>query len=89
MKALSLTVSLLVFAASGYFFIADFNLNGSANHWIYMSMLLVLMLVCVVGVLINVPLIVRERRKMKVLMYQQLIRKAPRAKAHAWRLETT
>jgi hypothetical protein len=89
MKAFSLVISLLVFAASGYYFITDFNLAGGTNHVIYMSLLVVLMLVCIVGFLINIPLIVRERRRMKVLMYKQLSRKTRRAKAHGWRLETT
>ncbi len=75
MKALSLILSLAVFFIAGYYFIADFNLSGEVNHIIYMSLLLVLMLICVVGIMINVPLIISERRKMKVLMNSKLVRR--------------
>jgi membrane protein DedA with SNARE-associated domain len=76
MKALSLIVSVAVLSISGYYFVTDFNLSGETNHIIYMSLLLILMLICIVGILINVPLIIRERRKMKVLLYQKVTRKA-------------
>lgn len=76
MKALSLIVSTVVFLISGYYFVTDFQLSGEMNHIIYMSLLLILMLICVVGILINVPLILRERRKMKALVYHKLSKRA-------------
>ena len=92
MKALSLLVSLTVFMTSGYFLISDFNLSGEMNDIIYMSLLLILMLICVVGILINLPLIISERRKMKALVYQNIARKAERMRnveTIQWNLETT
>lgn len=80
MKVLSLIISLSVFMASGYFFVTDFNLSDEMNHIIYMILLGILMLICVVGVLINLPLIIRERRKMKVLVYKNITRSQRRSK---------
>lgn len=95
MKALSLIVSLTVFMTSGYFLVTDFNLSGEMNDIIYMSLLLILMLICVVGILINVPLIIIERRKMKTMVYQNIARKAERigrverVERLQWNLETS
>ena len=78
MKALSLIISTIVFFASGFFFIGDFNLSGELNHVIYMSLLLTLMLVCVVGFLINIPLIIQERKRVKNLAYRISQAKLPK-----------
>ena len=79
MKALSLIISTIVFFASGFFFISDFNLSGELNHVIYMSLLLILMLVCVIGFLINIPLIIQERKRVKNLAYRISQAKLPKA----------
>lgn len=78
MKALSLIVSTIVFFAAGYFFVTDFNLSGELNHVIYMSLLLTLMLICVVGFLINIPLIIQERKRVKNLAYRISQAKLPK-----------
>jgi len=69
MKIISLLLSLLVFAASGYFFVKDWTNSTDTNYLIYMSLLVVLMLVCVVGVLTSLTYIIKQRRKAKRLMY--------------------
>ena len=75
MKVLSLTLSLFVFTASGYFFVTDFRPATEMNYVIYMSLLVILMLICIVGVMINLPMIIRERRRMKVLIYNSYSKK--------------
>ena len=62
-------LSVVVFVASGYFFVTDFRESTELNYLIYMSLLVILMLICVVGVMINLPMIIRHRRKMKSLIY--------------------
>ena len=89
MKALSLLVSLAVFMVSGYFFVTQFNLSGELNHIIYMSLLLVLMLVCVVGILINVPLILSEKRRVRTIVYNKLSQKSMKSKGFEFNFETT
>lgn len=79
MKALSLIISTIIFFASGYFFVSDFNLSGELNHVIYMSLLFILMLVCVVGFLINIPLIIQERKRVKNLAYRISQAKLPKS----------
>ncbi|WP_146171740.1 hypothetical protein [Flavobacterium magnum] len=69
MKTLSLMMSVVVFAVSGYFFVTDFRETTELNYLIYMSLLVILMLICVVGVMINLPMILRQRRKVKTLIY--------------------
>lgn len=80
MKTLSLILSVAVFLVAGYYFVIDFQMSGEVNYLLYMSLLVVLMLICVVGFLINIPFIVREKRKMNVMMQKRFGRKgeAPR-----------
>ena len=89
MKALSLIISLASFMVSGYFFVTGFNFSGETNHLIYMSLLLILMLVCIVGILINVPLILSERRRMKTIVYNKLSQKAIKSKGFQLNFETS
>lgn len=72
MKAIALAASMISFLVSGYFLFTDVDLSIGINEYIYMSLLLILMLICVVGILINAPLIVREKRRMKAMMYKNL-----------------
>ena len=80
MKVISLTLSIAVFVASAYFFITDFTLSSETNYMIYMALLVVLMLICIVGVMINLPVLLRERRKMKTLIYNSYSQKRIRNK---------
>ena len=75
MKTLSLILSIAVFFTAGYFFVVDFTTSTEMNYLIYMALLVILMLICVVGVMINLPMILRERRKMKVLIYNSYSKK--------------
>ena len=72
MKAFALIISTLAFLVSGYVLFTDVQLSNGLNEYIYMSLLLILMLICIVGILINVPLIMEEKRKMKVFMSKKL-----------------
>jgi len=72
MKALALTASTIVFLVSGYVLFTDVELANGLNEYIYMSLLLILMLIGIVGILINVPQIMEEKRKMKVFMSKKL-----------------
>lgn len=72
MKALILIVSTVVFLVSGYVLFTDVNLAAGLNEYIYMSLLLILMLICVVGMLFNVPLMIEEKRRMKVFVNKKI-----------------
>ena len=80
MKVISLTLSITVFFVSAYFFVTDFTLSAETNYMIYMALLVILMLICIVGVMINLPVILRERRKMKTLIYNSYSQKRIRNK---------
>lgn len=73
MKILSLLLSSSVFCAAAYFFAIDFNRSAELNHLIYMSILFILMAICVVGILMNMPLIVYG--KSKVISYSNYSKK--------------
>ncbi|MDI1256802.1 MAG: hypothetical protein PSV16_11955 [Flavobacterium sp.] len=75
MKILSLLLSVTVFTVAGYFFVIDFRNSTEMNYLIYMSLLVVLMLVCIVGVMINLPMILSERRKMREMIYNSYSKK--------------
>ena len=72
MKALALIASTIVFLASGYVLFTDVQLSNGLNDYIYMSLLLILMLIGIIGILINVPMIIEEKRRMKVFMSKKL-----------------
>lgn len=81
MKILSLLLSIAVFFTSGYFLITDFRASTEMNYIIYMSLLVILMMICVVGVLINLPLIFRSRRKVRTLIYNSYSKQRIRNKS--------
>lgn len=81
MRILSLILSLTVFAVAGYFFVVDFEATTELNYLIYMSLLVILMMICVVGVLINYPMIIRQSRKTRQLMYNSYSEKRTPNKA--------
>ena len=53
MKLFSLILSVVVFFGSLYFFILKVDDVDSLNDWIYISLLVTLMAICVVGVIVN------------------------------------
>jgi len=67
MKVLSLILSIAVFGVSIFCFISDFRISSELNYLIYMTLLFILMSICIVGMLINVPLILQERRRLNYL----------------------
>lgn len=69
MKILSLILSIVVFFGAGFFLIADFRPSMEMNFLIYMSLLVILMLICVVGVLINYPILLQQRKNVKTIIY--------------------
>lgn len=75
MKKISLFLSIFVFGVAAYFFATDFRNSFEMNYIIYMLLLLILMSICVVGVMINIPLLVRGKRKMNVFLYSNFSKK--------------
>lgn len=69
MKIATLILSIVVFFGSGYFLITDFRPSLEMNYILYMSLLVILMLICIVGILINYPYLVQQRRKVKTIIY--------------------
>lgn len=69
MKIVSLILSIVVFFGAGFFLINDFQFSLELNYLLYMSILGILMLICIVGVLINYPLLVQHRKNVKTIIY--------------------
>lgn len=69
MKLVSLILSTIVFFGAGFFLISDFRPSLEANSLIYMSLLVILMLICVVAVLFNYPALLQHRKRVKTIMY--------------------
>ncbi len=69
MKIASLLLSIAVFFTAGYFLVTDFQVSTEMNYLIYMSLLVILMLICVIGVMINLPMILKQRRRVGSLIY--------------------
>ncbi len=75
MKILSLILSIIVFFASGYFFITDMKVSTDTNYFIYMTLLVILMLICIIGILINISTILQYRKRIKTFMYNSYSKK--------------
>ena len=75
MKTLSLLLSLIVFCVAAYFFAVDFRLSSESNYIIYMALLVILMSICIVGMMINVPLLLREKKKLHYWLRSQIAKK--------------
>ncbi len=69
MKSLSLIISTIVLVIAGYFFIVDFRYSTESNYIIYMSMLVILMFICILGIVINLPILRLGRKKVHTLIY--------------------
>lgn len=69
MKIVSLILSIVVFFGAGFFLIADFRPSMEMNYLIYMSLLVILMMICIVGVLINYPTLLQQRKNVKSIIY--------------------
>lgn len=69
MKIASLILSIVVFFGAGYFLITDFTPSLEMNNILYTSLLVILMLICIIGILINYPYLVQQRRKVRTIIY--------------------
>ncbi len=69
MKSLSLIISIIALFVSGYFFAVDFRISTETNYLIYMGMLITLMFICVLGIILNSPLVNKGKKKVKTLIY--------------------
>ncbi|MEL1244496.1 hypothetical protein AAEO56_09505 [Flavobacterium sp. DGU11] len=69
MKLFSLLLSVTVFFVSLYFFILELPVRVGLNDIIYVSLLVILMAICVVGIIINWGLLYRRIRKNRPILY--------------------
>ena len=69
MKSLSLIISSIALLVAGYFFAVDFKFSTESNYLIYMSMLLILMFICIIGIVINLPMLHLGPKKVRTLIY--------------------
>lgn len=69
MKTLTLILSTIIFVVSGYFLIADFKISKDTNYNIYLCLLIILMLICILGILINLPFLLSKRNKKRQIIY--------------------
>lgn len=68
MKLFSLLLSIIVFIISLYFFSIKIGYIDSLNDIIYISLLVILMAICIVGVIINWE-IFKKKNKNKVILF--------------------
>ncbi|HEX8270250.1 MAG TPA: hypothetical protein VF581_10200 [Flavobacterium sp.] len=87
MKSLSLLISSIVLVIAGYFFTVDFKYSSESNYLIYMSMLLILMFICILGIVINLPMINTGRKKVRTLIYNSYSDKRIKNKSFDSRFE--
>lgn len=74
MKSLSLLISVVALVVSGYFFVVDFRISFETNYLIYMGMLLTLMFICILGIVLNSPLVSRSKKKARTIIYNSYMR---------------
>ncbi len=89
MKLLSLILSLTVLNISAYFFVTDFNISADFNQIIYSALLLILMLVCIVGVLLTLPSILKERKAAARIVYSRFSEKIKKSNNFELQFETS
>lgn len=78
MKTFILILSTIVFVVSGYFLIADFKISNETNFNIYLCLLIILMLICIIGILINLPFTLSEKKKHRPIIYNSYSNKRTR-----------
>lgn len=87
MKSLSLIISSIVLIIAGYYFVVDFRYSTESNYIIYMSMLVILMFICILGIVINLPMLRMGRRKVRTLIYNSYSNKRVKNKSFDSRFE--
>lgn len=65
MKMFSFIISLLTFLVSLFYLIFDFPDLDNTNGIIYFSMLSILILICIIGVIVNMPIHFKNHRRLK------------------------
>ncbi|KGO88565.1 hypothetical protein Q765_01260 [Flavobacterium rivuli WB 3.3-2 = DSM 21788] len=66
MKLFSFIVSVVMFITTLFFFISDFPDITTFNGTVYLLLLVVLLLICLTGIIINKPVFVKHKRKYKM-----------------------
>ncbi|KOS05089.1 hypothetical protein AM493_02845 [Flavobacterium akiainvivens] len=66
MKTFSLILSLTAFSATLYFLVTDFPDVTTLNGLIYFGIMLILLMVCVTGIIINWPLLSRIHNRFRL-----------------------
>lgn len=81
MKMVSLLVSIGVFGFAAYTFATDFQNSLDFNHLIYMCLLVILMSICIVGIMINIPIIIKKKRYFSLILFSRKITKKSKKSA--------
>jgi hypothetical protein len=66
MKIFSFISSIIAFALTLFFLITDFPDINTFNGFLYFSLFLILMVICITGILYNRPVIQRIHRRFRV-----------------------
>ncbi len=66
MRLFSLILSIVVFIISLYFFVLELPVSEDANEIIFLALLVILMIICIVGVIINWSLLKKRGRNTMV-----------------------
>jgi hypothetical protein len=69
MKTIILFLSIVFLALFGYIFAINLKDSSETNYIIFMSLLVILMLICVVVLILNFPIFSRNKRRFKSLIY--------------------
>lgn len=68
MKIFSFIISIIVFGVTLFYLITDFPSLHNINGFIYLFLMLILLLICITGILVNMPLVKKIRRRRKSYM---------------------
>ncbi|MXN89759.1 hypothetical protein GR160_00830 [Flavobacterium sp. Sd200] len=63
MKIFSLIVSVATFMVTFYFLVSDFPDITTFDGSIYLGLMIILLLICITGIIINKPVVAKARRK--------------------------
>lgn len=69
MKILTLILSTSIFIIAGFYLFSDFKISDDTNYNIYLCLLIILMLICILGILINLPYLLLEKKKNRQIIY--------------------
>lgn len=66
MRLFSLVVSIITLFSTAFFLIADFPDITTFNGVVYFSLMVILILICITGIIINLPIVNRIHNTFKV-----------------------